>query len=309
MVTYANGKIPLTALERLPWDEADHLYLMSAAARSLGRVAWRFELRFGKPLLITDAYRTYESQVRLRDQKGTWAAVPGTSVHGKGLAIDAASRINIENSAEHRWFVETAREFGWVWPVWASDWNAGNGQHEPWHMEYHEDLDQHRGDKDDSFPLTAGSTGRRVFLAQRQLGITVDGLAGAQFVSSIKEFQRTRGLKDDGLVGPATWAALFTEEDVMASIEDIDKALIAPLRAQIKALGISNGFRYSFDGTVWYANMSTGAFYPIPDPTFHAHLIGIEPDTIENVDQGAHDHYRALCLRAAHSITDPGSEG
>lgn len=37
-----------------------------------------------------------------------------------------------------------------------------------------------------------------------------DGIVGPRTVQAIKSFQRTRGLTVDGLVGPATWARLFS---------------------------------------------------------------------------------------------------
>ena len=42
----------------------------------------------GRPLKITDSWRSYESQVRLKAQKGRLAATPGRSRHGAGGAID-----------------------------------------------------------------------------------------------------------------------------------------------------------------------------------------------------------------------------
>jgi peptidoglycan hydrolase-like protein with peptidoglycan-binding domain len=38
--------------------------------------------------------------------------------------------------------------------------------------------------------------------------VTVDGKFGAQTAQSVKDFQMKNGLKQDGVVGPATWAKL-----------------------------------------------------------------------------------------------------
>ena len=46
-----------------------------------------------RPICITDSYRTYASQVRLYGQKPALAAVPGTSNHGWGLAVDLCGGI------------------------------------------------------------------------------------------------------------------------------------------------------------------------------------------------------------------------
>jgi murein L,D-transpeptidase YcbB/YkuD len=40
------------------------------------------------------------------------------------------------------------------------------------------------------------------------LGLTVDGIFGAQVETAVKQFQQGAGLVVDGIVGPLTWAAL-----------------------------------------------------------------------------------------------------
>lgn len=254
-MAWQNGRIPLSELTPLGWPEADHLRLRDDAAKSLWRVAWRFELRFGKPLFITDAYRDYDTQVRLKKQKGPFAATPGTSNHGWGVAIDAASRINVDGSEEHDWFVREARAHGWVWPTWASDYNPANGQHEPWHMEYHPELDTRKGELNDAFPLRRGSTGFRVIAMQRRLGLAVDGILGTAGETAVKNFQRSRKLTPDGLVGPATWRALFEpseEEQIMSVKDDIVAELKAFIRAEVvERLPVQVAFK--LPGTkAWY---------------------------------------------------------
>ena len=137
-----NGQFPSTMLAWLGWPEADHLRLVPAAATSLTRLAAKFERDHGRPLYITDAYRTLASQVSLKIIKGVFAATPGTSNHGIGLAVDLASRINVDGSAEHRWMETNGPAFGWINPAWAVDFNPANGQHEPWHWEYRAPLDR-----------------------------------------------------------------------------------------------------------------------------------------------------------------------
>lgn len=142
-ITAANGKFPDSLLAYLGWPEMDHLRLIPAAAASITRLAAAFEAEFSKPLYLSDAYRTYAQQVALKKTKGKFAATPGKSNHGLGLAIDMASRINIDNSDEHRWMEVNGPAYGWINPYWAEDYNPGNGEHEPWHWEYHFDLDTH----------------------------------------------------------------------------------------------------------------------------------------------------------------------
>jgi len=151
-----NGRFPDSLLAHLGWPEADHLRLRPDAAASITRLAAAFEAAFGKPLYLSDAYRTYAQQVSLKVTKGVFAATPGTSNHGLGLAIDAASRINVDGSAEHRWMEANAGAFGWVNPAWAQDYNSNNGQHEPWHWEYNAARDTHPAPAlEDDMPLNA----------------------------------------------------------------------------------------------------------------------------------------------------------
>jgi len=45
-------------------------------------------------------------------------------------------------------------------------------------------------------------------LAAKGYGVSVDGKFGAQTDQAVKSFQAKNGLKQDGIVGPATWAKL-----------------------------------------------------------------------------------------------------
>lgn len=57
-----------------------------------------------------------------------------------------------------------------------------------------------------------GSAGDDVCAVQVALGFTgkaADGLFGEQTEQAVREFQRSRGLDDDGVVGPLTWAAIL----------------------------------------------------------------------------------------------------
>jgi hypothetical protein len=127
---YPNGLIPPSAL--CPLGVAGHLLRCDAAA------AWRamagaFAAAFGTQMCITDSYRTYASQVRLYGQKPALAAVPGTSNHGWGLAVDLCGGIDKFGTAQYQWMVANAGRFGWLHPNWA---DPGNGREEPWHWEY-----------------------------------------------------------------------------------------------------------------------------------------------------------------------------
>lgn len=58
-------------------------------------------------------------------------------------------------------------------------------------------------------PIKTGSKGDGVKLVQAIVGATPDGDFGAKTDALVKAWQTARGLKADGVVGPATWAKMF----------------------------------------------------------------------------------------------------
>lgn len=46
-------------------------------------------------------------------------------------------------------------------------------------------------------------------LAQKLLGVTVDGICGSETEAAIKKYQKQKGLKADGIIGLNTWKALL----------------------------------------------------------------------------------------------------
>ncbi len=127
---YPNGLIPPSAL--CPLDVAGHSLRCDAAAAYRAMSA-AFASAFGRPICITDSYRTYAGQVRLYGEKPALAAVPGTSNHGWGLAVDLCGGIETFGTAQYAWMVANAGRFGWLHPTWA---DPGNGREEPWHWEF-----------------------------------------------------------------------------------------------------------------------------------------------------------------------------
>jgi cell wall-associated NlpC family hydrolase len=127
---YPNGLIPPSAMCEL--GVSGHRLRCDAAA------AWRamaaaFAADLGTPMCLTDSYRSYAAQVRLYGQKPALAAVPGTSDHGWGLAVDLCGGIESFSTHEYAWMLAHAGRFGWLHPEWA---DPGNGREEPWHWEY-----------------------------------------------------------------------------------------------------------------------------------------------------------------------------
>lgn len=107
--------------------------LHPAAAAALRQLDAAFYKHFGYHIQLTDSYRSYRQQEITKDRKGRFAAEPGTSNHGWGLAVDFASNINNEGSRAHEWMEKHAPAYGWINPKWAED---GKGIEEPWHWEF-----------------------------------------------------------------------------------------------------------------------------------------------------------------------------
>jgi cell wall-associated NlpC family hydrolase len=127
---YPNGLIPPSAM--CPLGVAGHVLRCDAAA-SWRAMSAAYQADLGRSMCITDSYRSYAAQVRLYGEKPALAAVPGTSNHGWGLAVDLCGGIDGFGTAQYAWMVAHAGRFGFVHPTWA---DPGNGREEPWHWEY-----------------------------------------------------------------------------------------------------------------------------------------------------------------------------
>lgn len=57
--------------------------------------------------------------------------------------------------------------------------------------------------------LKRGSKGDDVKAVQRFFGIAADGIYGVKTEAAVKEWQHSRGLVADGIVGNVTWSAMF----------------------------------------------------------------------------------------------------
>lgn len=128
---HQNGRIPVTAL--CPVKSAPGHTLRCDAASAFDRMSAAYEQTFGRPISVTDSYRTYQQQVVLKKRKGRMAATPGKSNHGWGLAVDLGGGINSFGTAQHRWMRANAPKFGWVHPAWA---RSNGSLPEPWHWEF-----------------------------------------------------------------------------------------------------------------------------------------------------------------------------
>ncbi|TDU84277.1 murein DD-endopeptidase MepM/ murein hydrolase activator NlpD [Kribbella voronezhensis] len=128
---YSNGMIPADKLCGISGGSGHMLRCDAAAAYQ--QLASAYKGQFGKTLCITDSYRSYASQVDLYGRKPSLAALPGTSNHGWGVAVDLCGGIDHFGTAQYQWMLSHAPAFGWVHPSWA---NQGGGREEPWHWEF-----------------------------------------------------------------------------------------------------------------------------------------------------------------------------
>ncbi|MEP6461924.1 MAG: M15 family metallopeptidase [Frankiaceae bacterium] len=127
---YPNGLIPATALCSAG-IKANVLRCDAAAA--FRKLLPAYARAFGRPICVTDSYRSYPQQVAVYRTRPSLAAVPGTSNHGWGLAVDLCGGLQSAGSAQDRWMHANAGRFGWAHPKWAE---PGGSRPEPWHWEY-----------------------------------------------------------------------------------------------------------------------------------------------------------------------------
>jgi hypothetical protein len=128
-----NGDVAAKTL-MVDFDGLGH-YLQPAAAASLRAFADEFESVFGVAFTISEAFRDLPTQYFFYDLyidgDGNMAAVPGTSSHGQGLAVDINSWVYGNGDTDrHRWLVANAPRFGWSWEL------VGKPSGERWHFNY-----------------------------------------------------------------------------------------------------------------------------------------------------------------------------
>ncbi len=128
---YPNGSIPRAAL--CPLADAPGQWLRADAAAAFQTLSGRFEAEFGRPICVTDSYRTLAAQVELAARKPALAARPGTSDHGWGTALDLCGGAESFGTAQHAWLAAHAPLTGWFHPSWAA---ATGTKPEPWHWAF-----------------------------------------------------------------------------------------------------------------------------------------------------------------------------
>ena len=132
-----NGAIPADVLCGVSFNEAALLRCDAAQALDLLAAAYRAE--FGGNPGLASTYRSFSEQVTVRQARGGLAAVPGSSNHGRGLAVDFANfgSLGQFGTPTYRWMSDNAGQFGWHHPAIMEP--GGGGPQEPWHWEFDTD--------------------------------------------------------------------------------------------------------------------------------------------------------------------------
>jgi len=124
-VGFPNGFLPAEAL--CPLSVGNGHRLRADAAKAFNALA------AAHPVCVTDSYRSYGAQVDVYGRKPGLAAIPGTSNHGLGLAVDFCGGVESFGTPAYLWMKANAPTYGFVHPAWAE---PGSGRPEPWHWEF-----------------------------------------------------------------------------------------------------------------------------------------------------------------------------
>lgn len=209
---FANGQLPSSALSPI----AGGGQLEHRAAAAWNAMAAHIFKATGVRIAVTgpdSSYRTLDRQryyyALYLSGRGNLAAVPGTSNHGWGLAVDVPPYVQ-------PLIARYGAPFGWQ-----KQWS--DAPSEPWHFRY---ASGHYGGPDPgidyaagpSYPtLRRGDTGRAVRRMQKRLVVwndglrkpDVDGSFGPGTEAALEDFQRVHRLRPvDGICGPKTWREL-----------------------------------------------------------------------------------------------------
>ena len=92
-----------------------------------------YQRQTGAELCVTDSYRSYAEQVAVKAVRKGFAATPGSSQHGFGLALDLCGGVQDFSAPAHLWMQRNAPLYGWFHPAWAE---RSGTLPEPWHWEF-----------------------------------------------------------------------------------------------------------------------------------------------------------------------------
>lgn len=206
----SNGKLPSSSLSRI-YHPSKEVYLSKEAAagwNTLRLVCKKYLKVDIYPLGSDSAYRSYERQVYYwnlyQSGQGNLAARPGTSNHGWGNAIDLAS-IPMRGVVDR-----LGKNYGWRKVEAPSEW---------WHVNYVGGFNRPNPGTSVDYPVArrgSGGRGQRWFVKRLQkrlskhgFTVKVDGDYGRSTGVKVREFQKSRNLRPDGVVGEKTWKRLL----------------------------------------------------------------------------------------------------
>lgn len=128
---YPNGMIPMSGL--CPLWQAPGESLRPGAAAAFNAMSRAYAKATGSALCVTDSYRTLADQYAVKASRGMWAATPGRSPHGLGIAVDLCGGVQTFYSPAYMWLLHNGPSFGWYHPSWL---DPGGSLPEPWHWQY-----------------------------------------------------------------------------------------------------------------------------------------------------------------------------
>lgn len=129
---FANGLIPKAYL--CPLQQRGN-ELRGDAALAFISLNEAYKRQFGRPMCLTDSYRNLAEQQSVYYRRPGFAAIPGRSNHGLGLAVDLCGGVERFRSPQFNWLETNGKKFGWFHPKWAYV-----SPFEPWHWEYDPEL-------------------------------------------------------------------------------------------------------------------------------------------------------------------------
>lgn len=130
-VTYPNGLMPDSA--RCPLWQAPGESMAPRAAAAFNAMSQEYARQTGSPICVNDSYRSLARQYVTKAKKGKFAATPGRSNHGLGMAVDLCGGIQSFGDPAHLWMKQNAPLYGFFHPSYLG---PNSSTPEPWHWEF-----------------------------------------------------------------------------------------------------------------------------------------------------------------------------
>jgi hypothetical protein len=208
-VALVNGRLPDSILAPIPGGAR----MRKDAAAQLNTENFRLRAQ-GRGTVYANGslsgYRTYAGQVLMRQQwcargKCGNAAIPGTSNHGWGIAIDTNQAYLLDGHGGP--FDKRYSDAPW------ESWHRRDGRvsqtgYTPPAPPKPRSPYSYVARAHGKAPWRVVLELRRLLRAAGQTHVSRKGWFGVRLARQVRKFQRAHHLKADGVVGPKTWAAL-----------------------------------------------------------------------------------------------------